>query len=121
MSRTRPAQWVHRHAEVPARSAGEGRRPLYFGRILRGSLALAPQDDDAMCHIFIDLASLFVLPNAPNLAHRGTSTGDDRLVERVRFLRAGFVTSPPGGPGIVPSGTTTGARGAPLKRDWRRG
>jgi hypothetical protein len=39
----------------------------------------------------------------------------------VRFLRTGFVTSPPGGPGIVPSGTTTGARGAPLKRDWRRG
>jgi hypothetical protein len=55
------------------------------------------------------------------LLNRGTSTGGGRLVERVRFLRAGFVTQPSGGPGIVPSGTTTGARGAPLKRDWRRG
>ena len=33
-------------AEVPVRSAGlEGRRPLHLGRILRGSLTLAPQDD----------------------------------------------------------------------------
>ncbi len=38
-------------------------------------------------------------------------------MERVRFLRAGLVTPFSGGPGIVPSGTTTGARGAPLKRD----
>jgi len=38
------------------------------------------------------------------------------IAERVRFLRAGLVTPLPGGPGIVPSGTTTGARGAPLKR-----
>ena len=80
--------------------------------------ALAPQDDDAARHIFIDVASLFVLPNAPNFSlNRGTSTGGGRLVERVRFLRAGFVTQPPGGPGIVPSGTTTGARGASFKRD----
>jgi hypothetical protein len=47
-------------------------------------------------------------------------TGDGRLMERVRFLRAGLVTPFLGGSGIVPSGTTTGARGAPLKRDrWR--
>src|SRR5579883_1124502 len=38
-------------------------------------------------------------------------------MERVRFLRAGLVTPLPGGPGIVPAGITTGARGAPLKCD----
>jgi len=38
----------------------------------------------------------------------------------VRFLRAGLVTPLPGGPGIVPAGIMTGARGAPLKREWRR-
>jgi len=42
-------------------------------------------------------------------------------MERVRFLRAGLVTPSSGGSGIDPSGTTTGARGAPLKRDRRRG
>jgi len=42
-------------------------------------------------------------------------------MERVRFLRAGLVTPFSGGSGIDPSGTTTGARGAPLKRDRRRG
>ncbi len=47
----------------------------------------------------------------------GTSTGDSRWMERVRFLRAGLVTPLPGGPGIVPAGIKTGARGAPLKRD----
>ena len=47
-------------------------------------------------------------------------TGDGRLMERVRFLRAGLVTPSSGGSGIVPSGTTTGVRGAPLKRDRRR-
>jgi hypothetical protein len=44
----------------------------------------------------------------------GTSTGDGRLTERVRFLRAGFVTPLPGGLGIEPAGTMTGARGASL-------
>jgi len=48
-------------------------------------------------------------------------TGDSRLMERVRFLRAGLVTPLPGGPGIVPAGIMTGARGASLKREWRRG
>jgi hypothetical protein len=43
------------------------------------------------------------------------------IAERVRFLRVGLVTPLPGGPGIIPAGMTTGARGAPLKRDWRRG
>ncbi|MDE2284469.1 MAG: hypothetical protein KGK33_07630, partial [Hyphomicrobiales bacterium] len=43
---------------------------------------------------------------------RGLETHLD--TERVRFLRAGFVTPLPGGPGIVPSGIKTGARGAPL-------
>ena len=38
-------------------------------------------------------------------------------MERVRFLRAGLLTPLPGGPGIVPAGITTGARGASLKRD----
>jgi hypothetical protein len=41
-------------------------------------------------------------------------TGDGRLTERVRFLRAGFVTPLPGGLGIGPAGTMTGARGASL-------
>jgi hypothetical protein len=49
----------------------EGRRPLYFGRILRGSLALAPQDDDAARHVFIDVASLFALPNAESCSIEG--------------------------------------------------
>jgi hypothetical protein len=50
----------------------------------------------------------------------GTSTGDGRLVEQVRFPRARLVTSHSGGPGIVSAGMMTGARGAPLKRDrWR--
>jgi hypothetical protein len=35
----------------------------------------------------------------------------------VRFLRAGLVTPLPGGPGIDPSGITTGAPGVWLKRD----
>ena len=39
------------------------------------------------------------------------------IAERERFLRAGLVTPLPGGPGIVPTGTTTGAQGALLKRD----
>ena len=47
-------------------------------------------------------------------------TGDGRLTERVRFLRAELVTPFSGGSGIVPSGITTGVRGAPLKRDRRR-
>ena len=38
-------------------------------------------------------------------------------MERVRFLRAGLVTPLPGGPGIVPAGIMTGARGASLKRE----
>jgi hypothetical protein len=38
-------------------------------------------------------------------------------MERVRFLRAGLVTPLPGGPGIVPAGMMTGARGASLKRE----
>jgi hypothetical protein len=50
----------------------------------------------------------------------GSSTGDSRLMGRVRFLRAGLVTPLPGGPGIGPAGITTGARGAPLKRDQKR-
>jgi hypothetical protein len=54
-------------------------------------------------------------------AYRGASTGDSRLMERMRFVRAGLVTPLPGGLGIVPAGMTTGARGAPLKRDRRRG
>jgi hypothetical protein len=42
------------------------------------------------------------------------ATGDGRLTERVRFLRAGFVTPLSGGSGIEPAGTMTGARGASL-------
>jgi hypothetical protein len=49
-----------------------------------------------------------------NLAHRRDVTGDGRLTERVRFLRAGLVTPLPGGLGIEPAGTMTGARGASL-------
>jgi hypothetical protein len=43
-------------------------------------------------------------------------TGDSRLMERVRFPRAGLVTQLPGGPGIASAGMMTGLRGAPL--DW---
>ena len=43
---------------------------------------------------------------------RGLETHLD--AERVRFLRAGFVTPLPGGPGIDPAGTKNGARGASL-------
>src|SRR5208282_346032 len=50
-----------------------------------------------------------------HLAHRGSSTGDSRLMERVRFLRAGLVTPLPGGLGIDPAGIMTGARGASLQ------
>ena len=41
----------------------------------------------------------------------------DLNMERVRFLRAELVTPLPGGPGIVPSGITTGVPGAWLKRE----
>jgi hypothetical protein len=44
-------------------------------------------------------------------------TGDSRLIGRVRFLRVGLVTPLPGGLGIDPAGTMTGARGASL---WAR-
>jgi hypothetical protein len=50
-----------------------------------------------------------------HLAHRRDVTGDGRLTERVRFLRAGLVTPLPGGLGIEPAGTMTGARGASLQ------
>ncbi|SRR5208282_3897748 len=43
------------------------------------------------------------------------------MAERERFLRAGLVTPLPGGPGIVPAGMRTGAQGALLKRERRRG
>jgi hypothetical protein len=43
---------------------------------------------------------------------RGLETYLD--TERVRFLRAGLVTLLPGGLGIDPAGTMTGARGASL-------
>src|ERR1700683_1488422 len=43
---------------------------------------------------------------------RGLETHLD--TERVRFLRAGLVTPLPGGLGIDPAGTMTGARGASL-------
>jgi hypothetical protein len=46
----------------------------------------------------------------------GTSTGDGRLMGRVRFPRAGLVTLLPGGLGIASAGMMTGLRGAPL--DW---
>jgi hypothetical protein len=45
---------------------------------------------------------------------KGCQPGDSRLIGRVRFLRAGFVTPLPGGLGIGPAGTMTGARGASL-------
>jgi hypothetical protein len=44
-----------------------------------------------------------------DLAREGMSTGDSRLIGRVRFLRAGLVTPLPGGLGIGPAGTMTGA------------
>src|SRR5580700_12124075 len=56
--------------------------------------------------------------SAIHLAHRkgrGLETHLD--TERVRFLRAGFVTPLPGGLGIDPAGIMTGARGASL---WMR-
>jgi len=86
------------------------------------------------CHNFIDIC-----PRLRDTALRisltsGTSTGDSRWMGRVRFLRAGLVTPLPGGLGsankctqfaqvqtAMPAGSTTDARGAPLKRDRRRG
>jgi hypothetical protein len=73
-------------------------------------------------------AVTFPLTVSPRFSYNGTrisltsgsSTGDSRLMGRVRFLRAGLVTPLPGGPGIGPAGITTGARGAPLKRDRKR-
>jgi len=52
-----------------------------------------------------------------NLAREGRGLETHLDMERVRFPRAGLVTPLPGGPGIVPAGMTTGARGAPLKRE----
>jgi hypothetical protein len=53
---------------------------------------------------------------ASRSAHRRDVTGDGRLTGRMRFPRAGLVTSLPGGPGIALAGIMTGLRGAPL--DW---
>ncbi len=63
----------------------------------------------------LDIHPRFSYTKLANLAHRRDVTGDGRLTERVRFLRAGFVTPLPGGLGIEPAGTTTGARGASLE------
>jgi len=56
-----------------------------------------------------------------SLAHEGTFLETILETERVRFLRVGFVTPLPGGPGIASAGTTTGPRGASLDWDsvWR--
>ena len=69
-------------------------------------------------HISIDYRPRLCYEKMP--ARSRDVTGDGRLTERVRFLRAELVTPFSGGSGIVPSGTMTGARGAPLKRDRRR-
>jgi hypothetical protein len=78
-----------------------------------------PQAKCHSCRFFIDIASPFMLQMRISLDRRDVA-GDSRTMERVRFLRAGLVTPFSGGSGIVSSGTTTGARGAPLKRDRRR-
>jgi hypothetical protein len=67
-------------------------------------------------HSFLDIRPFFSYGLGILLSEgRGLETHLD--TERVRFLRAGFVTPLPGGLGIVPSGITIGVRGAPLKRE----
>jgi hypothetical protein len=70
----------------------------------------------SQCHRICNAVLTRVLDcvTCANLAHRRDVTGDGRLTERVRFLRARLVTSLPGGLGIEPAGTMTGARGASL-------
>ena len=79
--------------EHVTRVGAEGPDPLY------GAAARLPTS--AGCHIFIDNCPLFTLLTECPLV-RGTSTGDGRLMERVRFLRAGLVTPFSGGSGIDP-------------------
>ena len=57
----------------------------------------------------------------PLIESRGALLETIPEAERVRFLRARFVTPLPGGPGNVPAGTTAGVQGALLKRERRRG
>jgi hypothetical protein len=71
-------------------------------------------------HISIDIRLQFSY-KGKSRSSRGRDLETHQIAERVRYLRAGLVTPLPGGPGIVPAGIKTGARGAPLKRDWRRG
>src|SRR5271155_2689450 len=61
-------------------------------------------------HYSVDIGPRFsyILTNQARSA-KGV-TGDGRLTERVRFLRARFVTTLSGGLGIVPSGTCRTAR-----------
>jgi hypothetical protein len=70
---------------------------------------------------YVDIRPYFRYYALANLARKGRDLETHLTTERVRFLRTGLVTPFSGGPGFVPAGTTTGARGAPLKRDWRRG
>ena len=67
--------------------------------------------------ITVDIGPLcsYINPISPI---EGASTGDSRLMGRVRFLRAGLVTPLPGGLGIGSAAIMTGPRGASL--DWDR-
>src|SRR6202167_5384642 len=56
----------------------------------------------------------------PDLALKGRFQGGYSLkAERVRRPRAERYGPHPGGSGIMPAGTMTGARGASLDRKWR--
>jgi hypothetical protein len=78
---------------------------------------VAPHDPQGLAvrarrHYFVDSRHSELIGEL--LAHRRDVAGDSRTMERVRFLRAGFVTPLPGGLGIDPAGIMTGARGASL-------
>jgi hypothetical protein len=128
-------QREYRHPEVRAQRASKGDGPgasaaSFEGRFAPStsggrnkSAALRPEScillsSDIEILVTIPLTFVTDIVTCHPLAQEGASTGDSRLMGRVRFLRAGLVTPLPGGPAIVPAGSTTGARGASLKRDW---
>jgi hypothetical protein len=61
-------------------------------------------------HFPVDKAS--VPMRCGDISLVGDVTGDGRMTERVRCLRAGLVTPLPGGSGNRPAGTMTGLRAA---------
>jgi hypothetical protein len=96
------------------RTAGRGGFQSYIGIAQATVKAFRVNVSDI--EITLDICPQNSYINPSNLAPVRGVAGDSRLTGRVRFLRAGLVTSLSGGPGIVPAGIRTGARGASLKR-----